>query len=415
MIMNLDGLCLHEFLGLFSLFKRQLLLRQAEPWRRSSLLSVVCSLLAHHARGLPPIGGAKPPLSFHSIIRPLPVIEEDTASHDDDAPPKVPEKSPDRQVSPLTAAAAAAAAARARAPRVTATPPPPPIRSLLPLRGATSGNGGGGGRSAAAAQEPEKDDHSLKSWLSKRGGWYRATLMAALAVCAIVALTRGSRQCFSPAGSYAFRTALYNVKKDCTSNNNTFRCYPFKTYSQSRSDASATYFWTISQVNSWAFQISAAPNPFVPQFTNLSLTQLDANQFSERLTFSFSMHGAAVVPTMALGEDNKNNHKNNSSSDSDRAATCYYNDTLVTGTIWTRRPAEFPANLTTPVSNGGRTGKPITSSTTFDPWPYAVQVVQSTRDAPDCRDADGNRVGGDFSRPPDRSGECSCSYANFGL
>ncbi|KAK7984231.1 iron-containing alcohol dehydrogenase-domain containing protein [Apiospora arundinis] len=282
---------------------------------------------------------------------------------------------------------------------------------------------------------------SKAGWPSE-GGWYRFVIMAALAVCAIVALavglTLGLRQrnksampsesgeeqpVLFPAGSYAFKTALLDVADDCTSNNATFRCYPFKTYNQSKSDASATYFWIITQVNSWAYQISAASNPFVPQFSNLSLTQLDANQFNERLTFSFSIHGAAVVPTTALGEggstsggsgsDNNNNNENDN-DDNNNAATCYYNDMTVTATIWTRRPAEFPTNLTTPVSSGGN-GVSITSSTTFEPWPYAVQVVQRTRDTPDCRDVDGNRVGGDLVPPPDRAGNCTCSYANFDL
>ncbi|KAK6820969.1 hypothetical protein PG987_015369 [Apiospora arundinis] len=347
-------------------------------------------------------GGRKSPTSFHNIINPLPVIAEDEASHEDDdagnAPkvPKVPPRSP-RRVSPLAAAAAAAAKARANRSR---------------------GNGG-----RTPVQESEKaDGHSLKSWLAKRGGWCRFVIMAALAVCAIVALavglTLGLRQrnkstmpsesgeeqpVLFPAGSYAFKTALLDVADDCTSNNATFRCYPFETYSQSRSDASATYFWIITQVNSWAYQISAASNPFVPQFSNLSLTQLDANQFNERLTFSFSIHGAAIVPTTALGKGDStsggsgSDSNNNNNEDNNKAATCYYNDTMVTATIWTRRRAEFPANLTTP------------------PWPYAVQVVQRTRDTPDCRDVDGNRVGGDLVPPPDRAGDCTCSYANFDL
>ncbi|KAK8121955.1 hypothetical protein PG984_010625 [Apiospora sp. TS-2023a] len=308
-----------------------------------------------------------------------------------------------------------------------------PVRTFLPPQRTASGNGGGDD-SRLESQQPEKPaDHSVKGWLAKRGGWYRAALIVVLAACTIAALTvglilglrqrnnsnpsatpsdqEGKQPVLFPAGSYSFTTALYDVKTDCTTNNSTFRCYPFKTYNKSRpeleSDVSATYFWTISQheVNAWAYSISAAPNPFVPQFTNLSLTQLDANQPGERLTFNFRMHGAAVVPTTALSNNNSDN----------RAATCYYNDTLVTGTIWTRRPAEFPANLTTPVSNGGGKGKTLTASTAFDPWPYAVQVVQSTRDAPDCRDAEGNPVGGDFGLPPGREGECSCSYANFDL
>ncbi|KAK8072022.1 hypothetical protein PG996_005370 [Apiospora saccharicola] len=316
-----------------------------------------------------------------------------------------------------------------------------PVHTFLPPQRTTSGNGGGGGDgSRLEGQQSEKPaDHSVKGWLAKRGGWYRVALLAVLAACTIVALTvglplglrqrnnsnpsatpsdqEGKQPVLFPAGSYSFTTALYDVTTDCTTNNSTFRCYPFKAYNQSRpeleSDVSATYFWTISQheVNSWAYSISAAPNPFVPQFTNLSLTQLDANQPGERLTFNFRMHGAAVVPATALSSGNNNN---DTSSDN-RAATCYYNDTLVTGTVWTRRPAEFPANLTTPVSNGGGQGKTLTASTAFDPWPYAVQVVQSTRDAPDCRDTEGNPVGGEFGLPPGREGECSCSYANFDL
>ncbi|KAK8009030.1 hypothetical protein PG991_011581 [Apiospora marii] len=390
-------------------------------------------------RGIPSIGGAKPPLSFQNIIHPLPVIEEDSASHDEDTP-RVPERSPMR-ISPL-----ASAAGPTSTPRVT-TPPPPlrsrsvlplqktthdggggsggrPTRTLLPIQRTTGGHGSGGGDDGPVAQQSEKADHSVKGWLAKRGGWYRAALMAALAVCTIVALTvglvlglrqrnnpsatpsdqEGEQPVLFPAGSYSFTTALYDVKTDCTSNNDTFRCYPNKIYNQSRPDSpesESTYFWTISQVNSWAYTITAAPNPFVPQFTNLSLTQLEANQPGERLTFTFQMHGAAVVPLATLGGGGNDT----------RSATCYYNDTVVTGTIWTRRPAAFPANLTTSVSNGGGKGRPLTASTTFDPWPYAVQVVQSTRDAPNCQDIDGNRVGGNFGR----AGECSCSYANFDL
>ncbi|KAK8132449.1 hypothetical protein PG999_000622 [Apiospora kogelbergensis] len=356
-----------------------------------------------------PITRAKPPPpSVHNIINPLPVIEEDDASHEDDgdeSAPKVPAKSP-RRVSPLAAAAA--------------------TRSVLPKRWSATG-GNGGGKSAAQKSEKADADHGLQNWLAKRGGWCRFIVLVALAVCAMVAiivgLTLGLRQKKSttpsqseeqpvlfPAGSYAFTTALFDVTDDCTSNHKTFRCYPFKTYKQAKSDASATYFWIITQVNSWAYQISAAPNPFVPQFTNLSLTQLDANQFNERLTFNFSMHGAAVIPTTALGSGGTDNTKNGDNE----AATCYYNNTLVTGTIWTRRPATFPANITTPVSSGGN-GSAVTSSATFEPWPYAVQVVQSTRDAPDCRDVDGNRVGAAFHPPQGRAGDCTCSYANFDL
>lgn len=154
-------------------------------------------------RGMPPTGGAKPPLNFRNVIHPLPVIEEDSASHDEDMP-KMPERSPMR-ISPLAPAANANASASASAstPRVTTPPPPLRSRSVLPLPKTTRGGGGRptrtllpiqrttSGGSSPVAQQSEKADHSVKGWLAKRGGWYRAAVMAALAVCTIVALTVG--------------------------------------------------------------------------------------------------------------------------------------------------------------------------------------------------------------------------------
>lgn len=159
-------------------------------------------------RGLPPIGGAKPRslLSFQNMIHPLPVIEEDSASHDEEMP-RVPERSPMR-VSPLTAARTHGPST----PRVTVPPPPlrsrtvlplqqktasvsdsggggGPYRTILPIQRSASGHGGGG--SGPGAQQSEKADHSVKGWLAKRGGWYRFALMAVLAVCTIVAMTVG--------------------------------------------------------------------------------------------------------------------------------------------------------------------------------------------------------------------------------
>jgi hypothetical protein len=194
--------------------------------------------------------------------------------------------------------------------------------------------------------------------------------------------------------------ALSTVRTGCTSNPDTFRCYPYTTYNTSETRSSATFFWTIAQVNASAFNISTAPNPFVAQFSNVSLSVLNANQATERLTFSFPMT-AAVVPTSAVGDNNA-------------ATTCYYNHTVMSATIWTRKPAEYPKNLTTPVSSAD--GSTL-SSTTFDPWPYAVQLeqVQDAQDGPpDCRDDEGNPVG-NFMVPAGGDAECSCDYANFGL
>lgn len=186
----------------------------------------------------------------------------------------------------------------------------------------------------------------------------------------------------------------------CTSDPNTFRCYPFTTYNTSKTASSTTFFWTIAQVTGWSYVISAAPNPFVPQFTNITLTLLDGNMDTERMTFSFPMT-AAVIPSAPLDASNT-------------AATCYFTRTTMSATIWTRKRAEYPVNLTTNVSNGEEGSR---SSDSFENWPYAVEIAQvsSTRDGPpDCKDSNGNKVG-NVTLPGSRGGQCSCDYSNFGL
>jgi hypothetical protein len=147
--------------------------------------------------------------------------------------------------------------------------------------------------------------------------------------------------------------------------------------------------------------ISAASNPFVPQFSNVTLSLLDSDLATERLTFNFPMN-AAVVPSSPLN------------SSTNAAATCYFNHTVVSATLWTRKPAEYPRNLTSSVSSGGNGTH---ASTNFDNWPYAVQLAQvagSGTGTPDCRDLSGRPVGS-YELPVGTSGDCSCSYSNFGL
>lgn len=230
-----------------------------------------------------------------------------------------------------------------------------------------------------------------------------------------------------PAGSYSFTTALTSISTSCTSDPATFRCYPYIIYNASQntsssettsssSSSSRTSFWTIHEPRPSSFLISAAPNPFVPQFTNVSMRLLDANQPTERFTFNFTMQ-LTVTPasqiTRTAMADTTTAEQGNGDSDDNSRFTCYYHDTVASATIWIRRPAEFPRNLDTPVSNGGN-GTHV--STSFDPWPYAVDLAQVSEPGPaqpECRDADGGRAG-DFAAPSDAE-PCGCWYRNYGL
>ncbi|KAI0397362.1 hypothetical protein F5Y17DRAFT_415201 [Xylariaceae sp. FL0594] len=277
----------------------------------------------------------------------------------------------------------------------------------------------------------EKESRHL-AWLTK-GKRVRCTrlvvfgLIGALAVAALVvglivglgrrrqassALAPSAQQILFPAGSYSFVTALQNTSTACTSNSAMFRCSPSTTYDASSPaagrDAMASFLWKIADLGEGQYGISAAPNPYLlgPRFSNVSLALVDSNQASERLVFEVGKLAVAVLPIEPVTSGNGSN-----------ATICYYNDTVLTATIWTRRRAEYPANLTTSVDN---LGNGTHTSVDYDVWPYAVevsQVVRADADAdayvPDCRDADGNPVGN--FEAPQPGGECGCWYRNFDL
>jgi hypothetical protein len=202
-----------------------------------------------------------------------------------------------------------------------------------------------------------------------------------------------------PAGSWSITTALTSVATACTSNANAFRCYPYSTYSASSPDAAAAKFtWVIAPQESAQYSISSAPNPFAPQFSNVTMTLLDQDQSSERFTFNFTM-SLQSVPAVPL------------TSGSDATAVCWYNSTLMTATLWTRQRATYPANITS-------VAVPVNAPSTFSPWPYAVEVreLQSAGPGiPDCRSLDGQTIG-DFEISAGSNADiCACSYANFQL
>ncbi|KAI1077400.1 hypothetical protein F5B20DRAFT_552348 [Whalleya microplaca] len=324
---------------------------------------------------------------MHGSMRQMPMIPEDG-----DIPPKIPEKSPKRL-----------AALNARRPEHVYRGHRPQFR-----------------RRPAPAPNPRQPN-----WFVDRGGWCRVALFCFIAAGCIIAVVvglvvglrrvpqessseRGSLPIRFPVGSYSFTTALSNTSTACTSNAATFRCFPYNADNNtSRAASAVTYRWTINEIALNQYIISAAPEAFAPQFANVPLTLQDLGLSSERLRFEIPMDDAvAGVPDGPVDGRNE-------------ASTCYFNGTVMSATVWTRKVAEFPANLTTTTGidgDGAGDGNDTRVSENFDPWPYAIEIQQlvgSGKGVPDCRDAAGNVVG-DFEAA-DGGGDCGCWYRNFAL
>lgn len=149
-------------------------------------------------------------------------------------------------------------------------------------------------------------------------------------------------------------------------------------------------------MTSYIYTISSSASPLAPSFTNLTMTLVDGNQYTERFTFNFTMHNAVVpsAPLNGVAEDQE--------------TLCWFNSTLVSATIWTRMRATYPSGI-------GDVEAAVNATNVFAPWPFAVEVRQVEEGTPTCRDLDGRVVGGDMSPDGIQGGQCGCWYANHGL
>ena len=199
-------------------------------------------------------------------------------------------------------------------------------------------------------------------------------------------------------GTWTFTTALRSISTACTSNGATFGCYPFQTWSPATADVSAAAFhWTIAAVSGSGYSVSSSANPFAPVFTNLPLTVVDAGRDTERLTFSYSL-ALPIVPSINIVEGQQS------------AATCTFDSTVLGATLWMRRRASYPVNVTAVPAPGA-------ASDRFPPWPYRVDISETQlpgKGVPQCVSPQGTSLG-DFSLPQGSAGPCGCWYTNYGL
>lgn len=225
--------------------------------------------------------------------------------------------------------------------------------------------------------------------------------------------TEGSGPQPFPIGEYTMLTALKDVSTDCTSNAETWTCYPRTVYDPSNPTSSAslaTFNWVLKNTSTTFatmgtgpttdqgipanISISSTDNPLSISFTDQTLTYIasDSNSSSARLTFSFPME-KSVFPATSLTGDNM-------------ATQCYFNQTIFTGTLFLSAARNYPSDN----SN---------STSTSMQWPYAVEASQSSaggEDSPACYEymngVNGNRVTTGLTAQPESS-QCSCDYRNF--
>jgi hypothetical protein len=187
---------------------------------------------------------------------------------------------------------------------------------------------------------------------------------------------------------------------NCTSNPNTWRCYPYYTYQDNPTGVATQFQWVINQTNGKDFAISTTANMFSFSFDNVPLSLVDKGQASERYHFS-TMVNAVIAPIGQLTPDNAK-------------ALCYYNSTTFQADLYTKMAKLYPNST----SVGAVPSTPPGSSTAFQAWPYALSVELSISGGPDvpaCYTIVNSLPGGLITNgftAESSSSKCSCFYQN---
>lgn len=212
-----------------------------------------------------------------------------------------------------------------------------------------------------------------------------------------------------PLGQYGLAPALVEQQSDCTSNAATWSCYAYTAFASNPASSAAFFSWTLSNTSTVYptnsstkitdstgvpanVSITAANNPFGIEFEGQSITYIN-NASDPRYTFSFTM-SKQVFPGVALTDDNN------------QATTCFFNATVFSAVLYLSDSESSPKqNYSSPSVMSGLT-----------PWPYAVEVRQTSRggrDVPACYYTTdrvvGARVLSGLTAQPE-SDTCLCEY-----
>lgn len=236
----------------------------------------------------------------------------------------------------------------------------------------------------------------IQAWISVTDGGYSSSSSSSSPA------TQNPTTAF-PVGAYTFDTYLASVSTACTPNSNTWRCFPYATYSETGSGADTQFNWIIapSEANASNYVISSSENPFALDFTNASLTLTDVGKATEAYQFSTAMQ-KIVVPNVTLTADGA-------------TTSCFYNHTTFSAVLYTKMGKTYPSSNTTTSSSGGT--MPGTNGG-YQSWPYAVQVTQVVdggSSVPDCYEMNnGNTVAHVAIGTESATQSCNCVYENYG-
>ena len=140
---------------------------------------------------------------------------------------------------------------------------------------------------------------------------------------------------------------------------------------------------------------------------------VDGNQYAERFQFSVPFPKAVSAEVEVEGGKKV-------------VATCWYNSTVLSATIWTKVRASYPASITgAEVPTSGTTAGGGNGTAAWARWPFAVVVTEETKngDKGECKDSTGaivvplskNGTSGGDGIPQGRGEDCGCWYKNFDL
>ena len=265
-----------------------------------------------------------------------------------------------------------------------------------------------------------------KANMQKRGGWKRliAIVVIILIICLSIGLSVGLGVGLSmrnsndnnsgstgggsgsnppppanlpfPLGSWSFTVFLTLSASACASVADTWTCFPGALYSESSSGSQYTFNWIISNTSLTDYVVASSKDPFSAGFPNTTLTLVDANTPNEHYSFTARNLVQQVWPATPLTNDNS-------------LATCFFNSTVLTGAMYTKKPSSMSASAASMMS---------TNSGIFQQWPYAANISLAANggsEVPNCYKTVNNQpVGKQITLATEpASRQCSCVYENF--
>ncbi|KAL8842588.1 MAG: hypothetical protein Q9205_006388 [Flavoplaca limonia] len=255
--------------------------------------------------------------------------------------------------------------------------------------------------------------------IARRGGWRRICLILLIILTLVVGLAVGlsiglrkkesttsdssSQPADSPstapsspsfpAGSYTLTTYLSTVRTDCVSQPADWSCFPYRTYSQSPSEALANFTWIITSSSPSEFAISSTSNPWSIEFPSTPLQKVNEGTEEEHYHFTTTF---------------------DKSTSPNSNIECQFNDTLLEAFLYTKKARDYPSPSPVDPPSSGTADK-------FRPWPYAIDIRQTIgggQNTPQCfRKQAGGGLGDritDGLTPKPEKEECSCEYKNSG-